>query len=109
MDRGKMKRLEKAGWTVGTVAQFVDLTKVEEALVGIKAALAEELRRTRMLGRLTQAELAKRMGSSQSRVAKMEAGHPSVSLDLLVHGLLVAGATRRDIASVIGKASLPTA
>jgi len=104
-----MKRLEKAGWTVGTVAQFVDLTKVEEALVGIKAALAEELRRTRMRGRLTQAELAKRMGSSPSRVAKMEAGHPSVSLDLLVHGLLVAGATRQDIASVIGKASLPTA
>lgn len=109
MDKAKRKRLEKAGWTVGSVAQFLNLTEVEEELVGMKVALADKLRRTRMRGQLTQAELAKRMGSSQSRVAKMEAGHPSVSLDLLVHGLLVAGATRRDIASVIGKASLPTA
>ncbi|MBK6688760.1 MAG: helix-turn-helix transcriptional regulator [Deltaproteobacteria bacterium] len=109
MDRGKMKRLEKAGWTVGSVAQFLNLTEVEEELVGMKVALADKLRKIRMRGQLTQAELAKRMGSSQSRVAKMEAGHPSLSLDLLVHGLLVAGATRRDIASVIGKASLPKA
>ncbi len=32
----------------------------------------------------SQIELAKRMGSSQSCVAKMEAGDPSVSLNLIV-------------------------
>jgi hypothetical protein len=41
------------------------------------------------------------MGSSQSRVAKMEAGDPTVSLDLLVQGLLAAGATRREIADAL--------
>ena len=43
----------------------------------------------------------KRLGSSQSRVAKMEAADPSVSLDLLVRGLLATGASPRDIGRVL--------
>src|SRR5581483_4278956 len=50
-------------------------------------------RRRAELG-LSQAVVAKRLGSSQSRVAKMEAGDPSVSLDLLLRALLALGATR---------------
>src|SRR5882724_4392295 len=96
------ERLEKAGWQVGSAADFLGLSGVEEALVDMKLTLGMRLRKTREQHKLTQIDLAKRMGSSQSRVAKMEAGDPGVSLDLLVQGLLAAGATRREIASALG-------
>jgi len=102
MEHAKRKRLEKAGWRVGSTADFLGLSGVEEALVDMKLKLGMRLRKTREQHKLTQIDLAKRMGSSQSRVAKMEAGDPGVSLDLLVQGLLAAGATRRDIASALG-------
>lgn len=79
------------------------MASVEEELIEMKLALSAKLRKTRESGNLTQTALAKRMGSSQSRIAKMEAGDPSVSLDLLVQGLLAAGATRRQIANAMGQ------
>ncbi|MDX2050745.1 MAG: helix-turn-helix transcriptional regulator [Polyangiaceae bacterium] len=102
MERSKRKKLENAGWRVGSATEFLSLTTVEEELVEMRLALSARLRKTREQGQLTQTELAKRMGSSQSRVAKMEAGDPGVSLDLLVQGLLAAGASRRQIASALG-------
>ena len=99
VERSKRRRLEKAGWRVGTPAEFLELSAGEAALVDMKVALGTRLRKTREAHQLTQTELAERMKSSQSRVAKMEAGDPGVSLDLLVQGLLAAGATRREIAS----------
>lgn len=101
MERSKRKRLEKAGWTVGSASSFLELTPVEEQLVEMKLSLGSRLRKARERRKLTQTELARRMGSSQSRVAKMEAGDPSVSLDLLVQGLLAAGATPREIATAL--------
>ena len=101
MDKAKRKRLEKAGWKVGTAADFLELTSVEAELVEMKLALSSRLRKARERRHLTQSDLAERMGSSQSRVAKMEAGDPTVSLDLLVHGLLATGASRREIATAL--------
>jgi DNA-binding XRE family transcriptional regulator len=103
MDASKRRRLERAGWKVGSTSEFLGLSSVEEELVEMKLALSARLRKTRESGNLTQTDLAKRMGSSQSRVAKMEAGDPTVSLDLLVQGLLAAGATRRQIASALSQ------
>jgi ribosome-binding protein aMBF1 (putative translation factor) len=106
MDRTKKKKLEERGWVVGDAASFLELNDTEARLVEMKLSLSVRLRKAREKGKLTQAELAKRMGSSQSRVAKMEAGDPTVSLDLLVLGLLAAGASKRDIATAMaGKAS----
>jgi len=102
MERSKRKRLERAGWRIGTATTFLGLTPIEEHLVEMKQTLGAKLRKAREHGQLTQTELAKRMGSSQSRVAKMEAGDPAVTLDLLVQGLLAAGATRREIAAALG-------
>ena len=106
MDRTKKKKLEERGWVVGDAARFLELNDTEARLVEMKVSLSTRLRKTREKQKITQSELAKRMGSSQSRVAKMEAGDPTVSLDLLVLGLLAAGATKRDIATAVaGKAS----
>jgi ribosome-binding protein aMBF1 (putative translation factor) len=101
MEKVKRKRLEASGWKVGSATDFLDLSPVEAELVEMKLALSSRLRKTRERRRLSQTDLAERMGSSQSRVAKMEAGDPGVSIDLLVHGLLAAGASRREIASAL--------
>src|SRR5688500_16005743 len=101
MERSKRKRLERAGWRVGSTADFLGLTAAEEALVEMKLTLGSRLRKARERSNLTQTALAKRMKSSQSRVAKMEAGDPTVSLDLLVHGLLAAGLSQREIANAL--------
>ena len=99
MDRKKQKRLEKAGWRVGSASEFLGLSAAEEELVAMKLSLSAKLKKARERRQITQTDLAKRMGSSQSRVAKMEAGDPGVSLDLLVQGLLAVGATRKQIAA----------
>ena len=101
MERSKRRRLERAGWRIGSTADFLGLTAAEEALVEMKLTLGLRLRKARERSNLTQTDLAKRMKSSQSRVAKMEAGDPTVSLDLLVHGLLAAGLSRREIANAL--------
>jgi hypothetical protein len=91
MNTAKRKRLEKAGWKVGTAQEFLNLSPEEAAYVEVKLNLARVLSNRRKSLRLTQVALAKRIKSSQSRVAKMEAGDPSVSIDLLVRSLIALG------------------
>lgn len=103
MDKAKRKRLEAAGWRVGSVADFLGLSPAESAFLELKLTLVDELKRRRESEKLTQTEVAKRLRSSQSRVAKMEAGDASVSLDLLVRSVLVLGASRRDLARLLSR------
>jgi ribosome-binding protein aMBF1 (putative translation factor) len=102
-------RKAKKGWKVGTAQDFLGLSDEEAAYVELRFRLATTSRTQRQKKRLSQSELAKRIGSSQSRVAKMEAGDPSVSLDLLIRSLLALGATSRDLARAISTAPLPKA
>jgi transcriptional regulator with XRE-family HTH domain len=69
----------------------------------MRLALSRALRERRVGGGLSQSDLAARMGSSQSRIAKMEAAHSSVSLDLLIRSLLALGASTKDIARALGR------
>jgi DNA-binding XRE family transcriptional regulator len=101
MKREKKRRLERAGWTVAGAAEFLGLSAEESRFVALKLALAAGVRNLRERRGLTQAGLAKQLGSSQSRVAKMEAGDASVSLDLMVRSLLEIGAMPADIAKLI--------
>jgi DNA-binding transcriptional regulator YiaG len=106
MDEAKRKRVEAAGWAVGSAADFLELTEDEAAFVDLKLALSDELRARREHQGLSQTALARKLGSSQSRVAKMEASDPSVTVDLLIRGLFATGAGPGDIASAI--AARPT-
>ncbi len=101
MDAEKRKRLEAAGWAVGDASDFLGLTDAEAELVELKTRLALFAKEQRKAHNLSQDALAKKMGSSQSRVAKIESGDPSVSLDLIVRALLTTGATRQELAQVI--------
>ena len=101
MDAAKKKRLKEAGWSTGSAADFLELTPGESALIEIKLRLTELINRARTRRHLSQTALAERLGSSQSRVAKIEAGDPSVSLDLLVRASFASGATRKELARAI--------
>lgn len=105
MDKTKKRRLEAAGWRVGDAAEFLDLSAEEAAFVELKLALATYLRDLRVQHGWTQTYVASVLGSSQSRVAKMEAADGSVSVDLLVKSLLLLGASRKDVGQVIARAA----
>jgi predicted XRE-type DNA-binding protein len=106
MRRAKRERLEKRGWRVGTVEDFLGLSPAEAAYVELRLRLSETLRSRRKSRRLSQTQVARLLNSSQSRVAKMEGGDPSVSLDLLVRSLLTLGASRRDLGRAISMPGL---
>ncbi len=105
MKPGKKRKQERAGWKVGSVAELLGLSPEESAYIEMKLALGESLKQKRITKRLSQNDLAQLIASSQSRVAKMEAGDGSVSIDLLVKSLLAMGASRKDVAHVIATRS----
>lgn len=98
MNKAKRERLEKRGWRIGTVGGFLGLSPAEAAYVELRLRLSETLRHRRKSRSLSQNQVAKILNSSQSRVAKMEGGDPSVSLDLLIRSLFALGASPRDLA-----------
>jgi DNA-binding XRE family transcriptional regulator len=103
MQQSKRKALQAKGWKLGSAADFLGLSPEEAAVIKLKMSLGRACRERREKQKLTQQAVAKAIASSQSRVAKMEAGDPSVSLDLLVKSLLTLGATRKDVARAIAR------
>ena len=89
------------GWKIGTAKDFLRLTDEEVAYVEMKLALSEMLKNRRVRKKLTQAQLAQEIRSSQSRIAKMEAGDPTVSIDLLVKSLLALGVSKKELGRTI--------
>jgi hypothetical protein len=101
MDKRKRAKLRAAGWTVGTPREFLRMSDEEVAFVEFKLALSKTLQALRAAQELSQVDVARRLQSSQSRVAKMEASDPSVSVDLLVKSLFRLGAQPGDIAKAL--------
>ncbi len=101
MDENKRKRLEAAGWMTGSAYDFLEMTDEAASYVELKLALSAAVRKLRRRRKLTQVQFAELMRSSQSRMAKAEAGDGSVSLDLLIRSLLTLGASNRDLAELI--------
>ena len=97
MKAEKRRRLADAGWEETTVKDFLNLSEADVQYIEMKLALSRLLRSVRERRRLTQTKAAILLKTSQSRFARMEAGDPSVSLDLLVRGLFALGATSKDL------------
>lgn len=97
MHKAKKDRLAKKGWRIGSADELLGLSPEESAYIELKLNLSEKLRQKRVRKKLTQGDLAQLISSSQSRVAKMEAGDPSVSVDLLVRSLLALGVSRKEL------------
>lgn len=102
MSAPKLKRLKSAGWKIDSTKDFLQLSDEEAMLVELKLSLTDAVRQSRQKRGLTQIDLAQRMGSSQSRVAKMEAGDPSVSLDMIVRAFFAVGGTRQELQRAFG-------
>ena len=102
MDERRMAELEAKGFKVGTVQEFLDLTDEDMEILELRVALVKALRTLRQETLdLSQETFAELIGSSQSRVAKMEAGDSSVSLDLLLKTLVRGGVTREEIGQAL--------
>jgi len=101
MYKSKQRKLERAGWKIGSASDLLGLTPEEAAYIEMRLALSRNFKELRSKKRLTQVQAAKILGSSQSRVAKLEAGDPTVSLDLLVRSNLALGASKRDLAKTL--------
>lgn len=109
MHKSKKKRLQSKGWKFGTVKEFLNLSQEDSSYIEIKLRLSDYLKKRRKKTRLTQEKLARIVSSSQSRVAKMESGDPSVSLDLLIRSLLAMGTSKSDLGKIISKPKRSTA
>ena len=103
MEKIKKKKLEAKGWTVGDIDGFLGLDEAEMTIVEMKVALAKALVEKRKSSNVTQVNMAKIIGSSQSRVAKIEKADSSVSLELMIKSFLSLGATKKDIVKVFAK------
>ena len=101
MQASKQRKLENAVWKTGSAKDFLNLTPEENAYFEMKYSLGLTLKKLRNKENLSQVEVAKILKSSQSRLAKMEAGDPSVSIDLLIKSLLALGAKPKDLAKAI--------
>ncbi|MGC4027298.1 MAG: helix-turn-helix transcriptional regulator [Steroidobacteraceae bacterium] len=101
MRASRRRSLAAKGWVAGDAKDFLGLSKEEAAYIELRIKLADGLKSKRQSKGVTQSQLAEVLSSSQSRVAKMEAGDPTVSLDLLVKSLLALGTSQRQLASII--------
>jgi DNA-binding transcriptional regulator YiaG len=91
-----MKRL-KNGWVEGSVQEFLELSDADMEYIEMRRALSRKLKDVRKRLKLTQVEIAARLKTSQSRVAKMEKADPSVSADLLLQSLFSLGVKRNEL------------
>jgi predicted transcriptional regulator len=91
------------GRAAGGTKDFLGLSTEQEAYIELRLKLAGGLKDRRRSRGVTQTQLAESLRSSQSRIAKMEAGDPTVSLDLLVRSLLALGTSNLELAAIIAK------
>ena len=101
MDRATRKRLEEAGWQIGSAADFLGLTPQESAYIELRIRLADALKERRRTAKISQQAFATTMKSSQSRIAKAEANDPTVSLDLLIRSLIALGVSLGELARIM--------
>jgi transcriptional regulator with XRE-family HTH domain len=101
MDRETRERLEEAGFRVGSAAEFLGLSEEERRVVELRLAASRVVRERRERGGLTQQRLARLIGSSQSRVAKLETGGAGISLDLVMRAVFAVGGDLRDVVNAL--------
>ncbi len=101
MKQQKRKQLEEKGFRIGSASDFLELIPEEESYIEIRLEISGLVKSQRRKRGWTQQQLARAIGSSQSRVAKMEAGEPSTSLDLMIKTLLRLGVSKTQIGNLL--------
>jgi predicted XRE-type DNA-binding protein len=101
----KRKKLEAKGYKVTDSAEWLGLSREEAQIVDMRVALAQELERVRKAKGITQAELAKRVGTKQSGVARMLNNPDTSTMDNLIKALIALGEPISKIAACLSRAS----
>jgi predicted XRE-type DNA-binding protein len=91
-----MKKM-KAGWVEGDVSELLGLDDADMEIIETKLALSKALRERRKQAGMTQAELAEKLHTSQSRVSCLEHGDPGSTVDLLLNALFRLGVKREEV------------
>ena len=104
MDKAKKESLEKKGWKVGDVDEYLGLTPAEMVIVEMKTELAKALAVKRKKSGMTQVDASAKARTSQSRFAKAERSDPSVSLDLMIKLFFSLGADKKELFKVLRQA-----
>jgi predicted XRE-type DNA-binding protein len=97
MNNAERQALEAARWVLGDAEDFLELTVEERHLVELRVAVSRAVRALRERQNLTQAQVARKLKTSQPRFAKIESGASEVSLDLMFRGLFALGGTLKDV------------
>ncbi len=103
MDSKKRDKLAAKGFTVGSVTDFLQLTPAKAAFIGLRLEIGKLLTQQRKKKRWTQARLAETIGSSQSRVAKMESGDVGVTIDLMIRALFQLGLDKKQLGRALSE------
>lgn len=101
MKNKKRKKLEEKGFRIGSAADFLELTPEEEAYIDIRLDISNLVKAQRAKRGWTQEQLARAIGSSQSRIAKLEGGDPGISMDLMIKALLRLGTSKKQIGKLL--------
>jgi len=101
MDKKKRQQLEEKGFRVGSAADFLELSPEEEAYIDIRLDISNMVKTQRAKRGWTQEQLARAIGSSQSRIAKLEGGDPGISMDLMIKALLRLGTSKKQLGKLL--------
>jgi DNA-binding XRE family transcriptional regulator len=101
MDKKKRQQLLDKGFRIGSAAEFLELTPEEEAYIEIRLDISNMVKAQRVKRGWTQDQLARAIGSSQSRIAKLEGGDPGISMDLMIKALLRLGTSKKQLGKLL--------
>ncbi|MDZ7757772.1 helix-turn-helix domain-containing protein [Rhodohalobacter sp.] len=101
MDKKRQQQLEEKGFQVGSAADFLKLSPEEVAYIDIRLDISNMVKAQRAKKGWTQEQLARSIGSSQSRIAKLEGGDPGISMDLMIKALLQLGTSKKQIGQLL--------
>ncbi len=94
MDKNERARLEAAGFEVfDDACDALGLSDAEKAIVDARRAARAELERLRSSTSVSQAELAKRMGTKQPAVSRLFRDPERASLETLLRALAALGSS----------------
>jgi len=97
-------KIEAKGGVVTTVREFLGLDDLDMQVIEARIRVGREVKRRREAAKLSQSDLADRMGVSRTRIPAIESGGKA-SLDAVVSAFLATGGGLNDLGAVIaGKA-----
>lgn len=92
-----------AGWTEGSVKEFLGFTDADEAIVEMRLRLGNAIRDLRRRRGVSQSELARRIGTKQPHVSDIEKG--AAGLETMIRAYLALGGKPIALGKLVAEAA----